>query len=109
MKWDIDTELLKLEPETIAGTQIVRVYMDVSIMLKEGLRPTPAQKERGAGLVWSIALGQIRMPKAFFYGQTIRQAFLRACKAMRKPRALLSPWGDVIKVRGQKVKRKVRS
>lgn len=99
MKWNIDREILKLEPEGAAGTMINRVLMDVKLFKESGIKPTPAQLERGHGHVWCIALGKVLMPKAFFYGHTIREAFLKARKAAKAGK-LFAPWGEKVEVRG---------
>jgi hypothetical protein len=93
-KWDIDNLLRKLEPEYGAGTSLERVVMDFEVLKKEGLKPTEAQLKRGTANVWCLGLGFLGMPKAFFYGQTIRQAFLRARKAAKANKlAEYTPWG----------------
>ncbi len=86
MKWDIDRELSRLEPETAAGTTIQRVLMEVATMVRHGVEPTPLQKQRGFATVWVVGLGFLNEPKAFFYAQTIRKAFLKARKAYKASR-----------------------
>jgi len=95
MKWNIDCEIAKLEPSTAPGTQINRVLADVASMKNFGVKPTPAQIDRGHGNIWVVALGYSYMPKAFFYGHTIREAFLKARKAAKQSKlAKHTPWGS---------------
>lgn len=95
MKWDIDRELRRLEPETAAGTTINRVLSDLAAMKRHGVEPTPEQVAKGCGTIWVVGLGFIHEPKAFFYAQTIRKAFLKARKAYKASRlAEHTPWGS---------------
>ncbi len=95
--WNIDKAIAKLEPTSAPGTSITRVYMDVAVMEKYGVKPTEEQIARGSGNVWCVALGYSYAAKAMFYGQTIRGAYLRAKKAVEagKPDELAkrTPWG----------------
>jgi hypothetical protein len=94
-KWNIDKQLAKLEPGDTAGTLIQRVLADVAFMTAHGVKPTPEQLERGHGNIWCVGLGFMNEPKVTFYGQTIREAFLRARKAAKKDReAMSTPWGS---------------
>jgi hypothetical protein len=94
MKWDIDRELRRLEPETAAGTTINRVLMDVASMKRNGVEPTAEHLANGCGTIWVVGLGFIQEPKAFFYAQTIRKAFLKARQAYKASRlAEHTPWG----------------
>jgi len=94
MKWDIDRELRRLEPETAAGTTINRVLADIASMKQHGVEPTPAQLANGCGTIWVVGLGFIHQPKAFFYAQTIRKAFLKARQAYKASRLdEQTPWG----------------
>lgn len=100
MKWDIDEKLAQLENDTgAAGTMITRCIMDVDLMTREGVKPTAAQRERGHGNIWCIAVGRALMPKAMFYGQTIRTAFLKALKTAKSRKGLRTPWGEKIELR----------
>jgi len=100
MKWDIDKSLREFEAEILPGTNVSRALVDVHILEKQGVRLTPEQKkeDRQSVVVWSLAIGQMHRPKAFFYGQTIRQCYLRARKAVKKAKngVLLDVWGGEI-------------
>jgi hypothetical protein len=114
-KWDIDKALQKLEPIRAAGTMIERAMVEVDVMKTKGVKPTPLQVEKGYGMLWCVGLGIMGMPKAFFYGQTIRQAFLRARKAAKTDKlAEYTPWGSQVfkpkpKERKKKSKRTVKA
>ncbi len=96
MKWDIDREIAALEPDFLKGTTISRILMEVGSMKRDGVKPTPEQVERGHGTVWCLGLGQQHLAKAWFYGQTIREAFLKARKAHRENRLTEhTPWDRV--------------
>ena len=85
MKWDIDKAIKSFEAPGLApGTTITRTLMDVEIMKREGLKPTADHIKNGQGMVWSVAIGRMGLPKVFFYGLTIRAAFLRAKKKLVK-------------------------
>jgi hypothetical protein len=103
MKWDIDREILKLETETIPGTTLSRSLMDASILEEDGVygvRLTPEQKRQGYGLIWCLSVGKMGRPKVFFYGQTIRQCYLKAIKAAKmKHGRLKAPWGEEIELK----------
>jgi len=84
MLWDIDAEIEKIEAKlktSVPGTALTRCCMDVNLMKKEGLRPTADYMERGHGMVWSLAVGVMSLPKRFFYGHTIREVVRQARKA----------------------------
>lgn len=82
--WDVDREIAALEPPTVPGTILCRVQLDLALMAREGLQPTPAQHARGGGVVWCLSLGRLLEPgRAFFYGQTIRDAVARALGSVR--------------------------
>lgn len=86
MKWDIDKALAGgFEPESCPGTGITRIYVDVGILKSDGIKVTPADIERGGANIWCLALGKSYERKAFFYGRTIRAAWLAARKALKKP------------------------
>jgi hypothetical protein len=94
MKWDIDRELRRLEPEQAAGTSVNRVLMETASMIRLGVEPTAQQEQKGCGTIWVVALGFLHEPKAFFYAQTIRAAFLKARKAYKMSRLdEHTPWG----------------
>jgi len=94
-KWNIDKSIVRLEPDSAPGTSIERVLMDTGVMKTRGLKPTSKQSLEGQGVVWCMGVGFLGQPKAYFYGQTIREAFLRARKAAKKDRlAEHTPWGS---------------
>ena len=99
MKWDIDKEIAKMEPASMPGTSFSRALLELDIMKREGVRPTAKQKERGLGWVWCLSIGQTHMAKAFFYGQTMRQAFLKAKKVIKARKGQLQgAWGTAISI-----------
>lgn len=79
MKWDIDKELTAYEPKSIPGTSISRVMLDYALFAQYGLK-LPKDQTRESGMIWCLGLGQIHLRKKFFYGRTIREAFLKAKK-----------------------------
>lgn len=94
MRWDPDRELAKFEPERCRGTSFTRVYLSADLFEQYKVKLTPQQVERGGGDVWCLSLGLSYAPKAFFYGQTMREAFLKARKAAKKEElAAHTPWG----------------
>jgi len=125
VKWNIDKALVPLEHEVLPGTSISRVLLDLTCMKREGVPPTSKQREaqelvdqglqpqgwadRETSTVWCLAVGQQHGPKAFFYGHTIREAYMRARRALRaaerqarrkKTQARLAgAWGSEIEVR----------
>jgi hypothetical protein len=104
MKWDIDRELARLEPERAKGTTIQRVLVDTKMIgptaakehrSKYGhIKLAPEERARDCVVLWSVGLGYMHEAKAFFYGKTIREAFLQARKAVKaKKLAEHTPWG----------------
>lgn len=94
MKWDIDKALASMEPESCPGTSITRVYMDLTALRKYEIRLTKAMIANRGGNVWCIGLGRSYQAKAFFYGSTIRRAFLRAQRAFKEGHlSMHTPWG----------------
>jgi hypothetical protein len=94
MKWDIDRELRCLEPETAKGTTIQRLLVGIDFMERHDIKPTAAEIANGCGMIWSVGLGFSHQPKAFFYAQTIRKAFLKARRAYKANRLdKHTPWG----------------
>jgi hypothetical protein len=94
-KWDIDRELLRVEPESCPGTTIQRVMLDVKFLTNANaktraqfgggrIKPTAEELERGWIRAWCLAVGAEHLPKAFFYDRTIRGAYLQARKALKK-------------------------
>jgi hypothetical protein len=83
MKWDIDKALGTLELET-PGTTAQRVIMSASLMKQHKLRVSKDDLERGSRIIWCLALGPLHLPKASFYGITIREAYLTARRFVKK-------------------------
>lgn len=85
MKWDIDRALTALEDTGAAGTSISRVdIMGADEMERLLGNVTDTERAKEGILVWCIALGALRGPKLFIYGRTIRAAYLRARKVIRR-------------------------
>jgi hypothetical protein len=118
MKWDIDKALEVLEPMTLKGTSIQRCLVGVELLgVKAGatpyqepyrhIKPTSEEVARGHVTLWSLGVGYASMPKAFFYGRTIREAYLQAFRAMKTSTlAKHTPWGKQAFVPEKKVKTK---
>ncbi len=97
MKWDPDKAITALEPVSAPGTTFSRCYLPTEFMIKHGLKPTLAHKERGGANVWCLSIGHSYAAKAFFYGMTMREAFLRARRAAKaKVLDSFTPWGNQI-------------
>lgn len=85
MKWDIDKALKALELDYIVpGTSFNRVLLDVSLMEEKGLKPTAQEKGRECIRVWSMGIGRLLEAKEFFYARTIREAYLKARRFLKK-------------------------
>jgi hypothetical protein len=94
MKWDIDKALKPLEPERLIGTSITRFYLDIDLLKQEKLKITPETLERRGTHGWCLGVGHVHLAKAFFYGLTIRECFLRARKAAKQQTLdQVTPWG----------------
>lgn len=105
MKWDIDRELARLEPESCPGTTLQRATLDVKLLTNGDpaylarygggrIKPTPKELEQGWVRAWSLALGFDGQAKAFFYDRTIRGVYLQARKAAKLNKlAEATPWG----------------
>ena len=109
MKWDIDHSLREIEHEIIPGTQIVRCIVQVPWMEALRIPPTPDEITKGSAMLWSVAIGTLLAPKGFFYGRTIRKAYLCARKAMKNKVARkffeLSPLEKKKRIEKKKVKK----
>lgn len=82
MKWDIDKAIRALENSGISGTGVNRVFCsDRHTMERLGVRPRKGEEQ---ALLWCIGFGKIPSSKAEFHDHTIRGAYLRARKAIRK-------------------------
>jgi hypothetical protein len=94
-KWDIDKQILTLEPPYSPGTMISRVLLDVSLFARYNLKVPVESKEKREVPVWCLSVGLCERPKAFFYSLTIRGAFLKARKAVKDGTlAKHNPWGE---------------
>lgn len=85
MKWDIDKALSLLEIPGTAGTCIDRVLVglrDTGTIERLGL--TSRKTSEGHAMVWALGLGKLANRKVWFYGWTIREAYLKAKKAVKK-------------------------
>ncbi len=100
-RWDIDRELKPLEPGSCPGTTITRALVETKLLTDPSTKgrygnivPTSAELERGHMHLWTVALGYSYEAKAFFYGRTIRGAFLQARRAAKLGAlANFTPWG----------------
>jgi hypothetical protein len=110
MKWDIDKALRPYEPDSLPGTTLTRIYLDVACLKRDKLKITPETLERGGVNGWCLGIGHIHLAKAFFYGLTIRECFLRARKAAKADKlAEATPWGkQEFKPQSKKSKPKTR-
>jgi hypothetical protein len=103
MKWDIDKELHRFEPDSAPGTMLQRVLMDAAVAKREGLHvPDDA---RDPIIAWSLGVGVNSEPKHFVFGLTIRACFLRLRKLVRAGLPL-NP--QVFPRLGKRVKKKER-
>jgi hypothetical protein len=95
MQWNIDKALRVLEPESCPGTQITRVFASLNDLARFGCDPKKADEKRlDNQLLWCLSIGRAWEAKAFFYGFTIREAYLKALKAAKKGElAKYTPWG----------------
>jgi Asp-tRNA(Asn)/Glu-tRNA(Gln) amidotransferase A subunit family amidase len=95
VKWDPDKALAALEPSSCPGTGFTRLHLPVSFMTTVGLKPTAAEVERGGTNAWCLSIGYAYAPKAFFYGRTMRDTFLKARRAVKgKALRTFTPWGN---------------
>lgn len=84
-KWDIDKALLAVEASLIPGTSISRVTLSgVELMERELGKLRDEERQKGYVAVWSLGLGRLHEPKRFIYGRTIREAYLRARRVLKK-------------------------
>jgi len=85
MKWDIDKALTALEDSQIPGTTISRVFLyGVEIMDRAGIVPTAEELAKDSIQAWCLALGRIQEHKLFIHGRTLRAAYLKARKVIKK-------------------------
>ena len=75
--WNVvEAEVSRLEEVSCRGTQISRVQMDNSLVIKEGLKHDP---EREFTWVWSVMWGSTATPPLDqVFGNTMREAVERA-------------------------------
>ncbi len=111
MHWDVDKAIAPLEPLSAPGTSFTRVYTDVECMRQDGIKPTPADHERGGANIWCLSLGRSYQAKAFFFGRTMRACYLAARKAAKAGRLEEhTPWKRQVfkpKVKIKKKRKKV--
>lgn len=95
MNWDIDKALALLENSSIPATGVARALLgDIPSIEREGLVPTAEERLKGCAIVWCLALGRLNEPKLFVYGRSIRTAYLKARKIVRRlPPDLLAYYG----------------
>lgn len=103
MKWDIDRALRGLEPEILPGTTVSRVLVATNLIEGQYTRKndfgkiklTSEERANKESIhLWCLALGHSHTAKAFFYGRTIRECYLRAIKAAKLGAlAFHTPWG----------------
>lgn len=86
MRWDVDKALRALEDSIIPGTGFQRVTMSGLEMLEEhlGKELRDEDRKRGYAHLWCLGLGCQTQRKLFVYGYTVRTAYLRARKIVRK-------------------------
>lgn len=89
-QWDIDKELSKFEPNTIPGTQINRVCMDLDTAEKFGVE-LPKGFQGLSIMVWCLSIGCMHAPKHETYGLTIASAFQRLRKDVKSGKVALNP------------------
>lgn len=84
MKWDIDKALRALEHLETSGTSLDRIL--VRLDDTEGIKRLGlvTKKTSGYSTVWALGLGKLSQRKLFFHGWTIREAYLKARKAVKK-------------------------
>jgi hypothetical protein len=105
-RWDIDRDLRPLEPATLKGTSIQRILVETTLITNP-MAKSEVQRRRDFGhikltreelthdciMLWCLGIGYAGKPKAFFYGTTIRQAYLEARKAVKLQKlAQYTPW-----------------
>ncbi len=105
-RWDIDRDLRPLEPDTLKGTSFQRVLVETKLITNP-MAKSEISRRRDFGhiklsreeltkesvMLWSLGIGYAGQPKAFFYGTTIRQAYLEARKAVKLQKlAQHTPW-----------------
>ena len=84
--YDVDIAVISLERgQTVPGTSIVRIMMDTNQLVEKGLAPI---HEGETHMVWGVGVGRLMMPKAFYYGHTIKQAVEQALKGGRNAKEL---------------------
>lgn len=87
--WNLNNEIKALEKalELYGHFEVstYRVTMSYSRMKHFGLVPLSYQCPGGSYPVWVISLGTDLMPDPFYYGHTIRDAWLKAKHAAMPP------------------------
>jgi len=107
--WNIDKSLVQLEnailrPGAVSGTMLTRGLLDHSMFPRFGLKIPASRQDHQCTLVWTLALGELLEPKHFFYGLTLRAAYLAARRHFKKE--LQSRKNSYRKVRNERKPRK---
>ena len=75
----VETFLTKLEEgQSAPGTTISRVLVSNEILRRHGVATVGDDRE--TVLAWSLGIGNLQMPKRFFYGLTLQEVFKLARK-----------------------------
>lgn len=105
--WNVDSRIERLEgiipsactqrgTTSAPGTAITRVSMDTSLAEEYGIELTEEDEDphlphnyhlsrfKESIMVWCLSVGVMRMPKAFYYGRTIRECVEKAEKDLLK-------------------------
>jgi hypothetical protein len=103
MKWDIDKALDALENTGAPGTVIERIQVDPEdeVVLKQiALKVTPGVRRKYESQryfpVRVVGIGKLQERKLWFHGWTIREAYLRARRAIMKMSASDLAWYGVV-------------
>jgi hypothetical protein len=87
--WNIDKAIVQLEkavlrPGAVSGTMLTRGLLDHSMFPRFGLKIPADRQDRECTLVWTLSLGELLERKHFFYGLTLRAAYLAARRHFKK-------------------------
>lgn len=92
MKWDIDKAISAMEATGGPGSVIERILVNPEnqgVLANLGLKVSPAlkakAKEQNLQLVpvWAFGIGKSAQRKLFFHAWTIREAYLKARRALK--------------------------
>lgn len=93
MKWDIDKALKGLESSGTQGTLFERILInpeDQGVLSNLGLKLTPALKAKMKSEslqllpAWALGVGKSAQRKLFFHAWTLREAYLKARRGVKK-------------------------